>query len=128
MLLALTLVASLHAASADSIAGKWQLKGDVVGNPLNTVCQFAQAGTKITGVCSSAEQGGPDQPITGEVKGDSITWSHGGDYQGTALTIIYAGKLTGNKLEGTINVKPFDAAGTFTAEPVAAGASAAPKK
>ena len=128
MLLALTLVASLHAAPADSIGGKWQLKGDVVGNPINTVCQFAQAGTRITGVCSSMEQGGPDTPITGEVKGDSVTFSHGGDYQGTALTIVYSAKHTANKLEGTINVKPFDAAGTFTAEPVAAGAAAAPKK
>jgi hypothetical protein len=128
MLLALTLVASLHAASVDSIAGKWQLKGDVVGNPINTTCEIAQSGTKITGVCSSMEQGGPDQPITGEVKGDSVTFSHGGEYQGTALTIIYSGKLSSNKLEGTINVKPFDAAGTFTAEPVAAGAAAAPKK
>jgi uncharacterized protein (DUF2147 family) len=128
MLLALTLVASLHAASVDSIAGKWQLKGDVVGNPINTTCEIAQSGTKITGVCSSMEQGGPDQPITGEVKGDSVTFSHGGEYQGTALTIIYSGKLSSNKLEGTINVKPFDAGGTFTAEPVAAGAAAAPKK
>jgi hypothetical protein len=127
MLLALTLVASLHAASADSLSGKWQLKGDVVGNPLNTICEIAQSGTKITGVCSN-DQGGPAQPITGEVKGDSVTFSHGGDYQGTALTIIYAAKIASpTKLEGTINVKPFDAGGTFTAEPVAAGA-AAPKK
>ena len=122
MLLALTLVASLHAASVDSIAGKWQIKGDVVGNPINTVCEIAQAGDKITGVCSN-DQGGPAQPITGEVKGDSVTFSHGGDYQGTALTIIYAAKYSANKLEGTINVKPFDAAGTFTAEPVAAAAA-----
>jgi len=128
MLLALTLVASLHAAATDSISGKWQLKGDVVGNPINTVCEIAQSGTKITGVCSSMAPGGPDTPITGEVKGDSVTFSHGGDYQGTALTIIYAAKHTANKLEGTINVKPFDAAGSFTAEPVAAGAAAAPKK
>ncbi|HEX7979358.1 MAG TPA: hypothetical protein VF461_12210 [Gemmatimonadaceae bacterium] len=128
MLLALTLVASLHAAPADSISGKWHLKGDVVGNPLDTTCELAQAGDKITGVCSSMQPGGPDTPITGEVKGDSVTWSHGGDYQGTALTIVYSAKRTANKLEGTINVKPFDAAGTFTAEPVAAGATAAPKK
>ena len=128
MLLALTLVASLHAAATDSISGKWQLKGDVVGNPINTVCEIAQSGTKITGVCSSMAPGGPDTPITGEVKGDSVTFSHGGDYQGTALTIVYSAKHTANKLEGTINVKPFDAAGTFTAEPVAAGAAAAPKK
>jgi hypothetical protein len=127
MLLALTLVASLHAASTDSLSGKWSLKGDVVGNPLNTICEIAQSGTKITGVCSN-DQGGPAQPITGEVKGDSVTFSHGGDYQGTALTIVYAAKYSANKLEGTINVKPFDAAGTFTAEPVAAGAAAAPKK
>jgi hypothetical protein len=61
------------------------------------------------------------------VKGDSVTFSHAGDYQGTALTIVYAAKIASpTKLEGTINVKPFDAAGTFTAEPVAAGA--APKK
>jgi hypothetical protein len=125
MLLALTLVASLHAAPADSISGKWQFKGDVVGNPLNMVCEIAQSASKITGVCSG-DQGAPPQPITGEVKGDSVTFSHGGDYQGTALTIVYAGKYSANKLEGTINVKPFDAAGTFTAEPVAAGA--APKK
>jgi len=128
MLLALTLVASLHAAPADSLAGKWQLKGDVVGNPINTVCQFSQSGSKITGVCSSMQPGGADVPITGEVKGDSVTFEHGGDYQGTALTIVYAAKRTGNKLDGTINVKPFDAAGSFTAEPVAAGAAAAPKK
>jgi len=69
MLLALTLVASLHAASTDSLSGKWSLKGDVVGNPLNTICEIAQSGTKITGICSN-DQGGPAQPITGEVKGD----------------------------------------------------------
>ena len=44
MLLALTLVASLHAASTDSLSGKWALKGDVVGNPLNTICEIAQVG------------------------------------------------------------------------------------
>jgi len=128
MLLALTLIAALHANPADSVGGKWHLKGDVVGNPLDLTCELAQSGDKLTGVCSSMQPGGADVPITGEVKGDSVTFSHGGDYQGTALTIIYAAKHTANKLEGTINVKPFDAAGTFTAEPVAAAAAAAPKK
>src|SRR5919112_5279592 len=78
MLLALTLVASLHAAPAASISGKGQLKGDVVGNPLNTICEIAQSGTKISGVCTN-DQGGPAQPITGEVKGDSVIFEHGGD-------------------------------------------------
>jgi len=123
MLLALTLLASLHLTPADSVSGKWHVKGDVVGNPLDLTCELAQSGDKLTGVCSSMQPGGADVPITGEVKGDSVTFSHGGDYQGTALTIIYSAKHTANKLDGTINVKPFDAAGTFTAEPVAAAAA-----
>lgn len=128
MLLALTLLASLHLGPADSISGKWQLKGDVVGNPLNTVCEISQSGTKLTGVCTNSDNG-ETHPITGEAKGDSVTFQHDGDYQGTALTIIYAGKLDSSKhLTGSINVKPFDANGTFTAEPVAAGAAVAPKK
>jgi hypothetical protein len=121
MLLALTLIAALHAAP-DSVTGRWQIKGDVVGNPLEMICDISQTGTAITGVCSSAQNPQP-QAITGEVKGDSVTFQHGGDYQGTELTIIYAGKLAAKKLEGTITVKPFDATGTFTAEPAPNAAS-----
>ncbi|HEV7991704.1 MAG TPA: hypothetical protein VGP25_07770 [Gemmatimonadaceae bacterium] len=119
MLFALALLASLHAAPADSVTGKWQLKGDVAGNPLNTLCDIKQAGTALTGNCTGDT--GVPTPITGTVKGDSVTFQHGGDYQGQELTIIYSGKLeTPSKLTGTINVKPFDATGTFTATPVAA--------
>jgi hypothetical protein len=115
MLLALTLLAALHAAP-DSVTGRWQIKGDVVGNPLETVCDINQSGTTITGVCSVGADNHAE-PITGEVKGDSVTFQHAGDYQGTALTIIYAGKLAANKLAGTITVKPCEASGSFTAEP-----------
>lgn len=116
MLLALSLLAALHIAPADSVTGKWQLKGDVAGNALNTVCDIAQSGATLSGVCTN-EQGQP-QPITGEVKDGTVTFQHGGDYQGTELTIIYSGKLeTPKHLKGTIVVKPFDASGTFTAEP-----------
>jgi hypothetical protein len=119
MLFALSLLAALHLAPADSVTGKWQLKGDVAGNPLNTICEISQSGTTLTGVCTGEQS--PPQPITGQVKGDSVTFQHSGDYQGTELTIIYSGKLKSPKqLEGTITVKPFDASGTFTAEPVPA--------
>ncbi|MEO6527511.1 MAG: hypothetical protein ABIP93_12855 [Gemmatimonadaceae bacterium] len=119
MLIAIALLSALHApASADSINGKWKVTGDVAGNPVNTTCDLRQSGTTITGVCIGAAADSPPQPITGEVKGDSVTFQHGGDYQGTALTIIYSGKLeTPKQLKGTITVKPFDAGGTFTAEP-----------
>jgi hypothetical protein len=119
MLLALALLASLHAAPADSITGKWQLKGDVVGNPLNTICDIKQTGAAITGNCTGDT--GVPTPITGTVKDGVVTFSHGGDYQGTELTITYTGKLeTPTQLKGTIEVKPFSAEGSFTATPVAA--------
>jgi hypothetical protein len=118
MLLALALLASLHAAPADSITGKWQLKGDVVGNPLNTTCDIKQTGATLSGSC--VNDTGAAMPITGTVKEGVVTFSHGGDYQGTALTITYSGKLeTPAKIAGTIEVKPFSAEGTFTATPVA---------
>jgi hypothetical protein len=119
MLLAILLTAAQLSAPSDPITGKWQLKGDVAGNPINTICDFTQTGTAITGICTGSD--GRPQPITGDVKGDSVTFKHGGDYQGTELTIIYAGKLeTPKQLKGTILVKPFDADGSFTAEPVPA--------
>ena len=119
MLFALALLASLHAAPADSITGKWQLKGDVVGNPLNTICDITQAGATLSGSCTGDT--GVPTPITGTVKDGVVTFQHGGDYQGTELTIIYSGKLeTPSSIKGTIEVKPFSAEGTFTATPVAA--------
>jgi hypothetical protein len=119
MLLALALATSMHLAPADSVTGKWQLKGDVVGNPLNSTCDFKQTGTTLSGNCVDAQ--GQPQPITGQVKDGTVTFTHGGDYQGTALTITYTGKLkTPTQIEGTIDVKPFSAEGTFTATPVPA--------
>ena len=120
MLTTITLLATLlTAAPADSINGSWQIKGDVSGSPLNTVCEIKQTGAAITGVCTSDQ--GVKQPITGDVKEGTITFKHGGDYQGTELTITYSGKLESpTKLSGTVDVAPFSVSGTFTAEPVPA--------
>ena len=119
MLLALALLVSLSTAPADSITGKWQLKGDVVGNPLNSTCDIKQTGTTLSGSCTN--ETGAALPITGTVKDGVVTFSHGGDYQGTELTVTYSGKLESpSQIKGTIEVKPFNAEGTFTATPVAA--------
>lgn len=126
LLAALSLVTAL-AAPADSLAGTWQIKGDVMGNPLNTTCTFTQTGATIAGTCTG-EQGA--QQIAGEVKDGKVAFWHGGEYNGEALTIVYTlTQVAPAKLEGTILVKPFDAPGTFTAEPAAAPAAApAPAK
>jgi hypothetical protein len=125
MLLAFALVSAL-AAPADSISGTWQIKGEVAGNPLNTTCTLVVAEAKVSGNCKNAE--GKVDPIFGEVKEGKVVFEHGGDYQGQELKIIYTGTLASAKeMKGTIEVKPFDVSGEFTAVPAAA-AAAAPAK
>jgi hypothetical protein len=59
--------------------------------------------------------------VTGEVKEGKVTFSHGGEYEGQALTITYSGTLASPAaLKGTIDVQPFAASGTFSAAPAAA--------
>jgi hypothetical protein len=113
MLLTLSLLAALHAPVADSVSGAWRVKGEVAGNPLNTLCTLIVTGAAITGNCNNEKD--PPQSITGEVKDGKITFQHGGDYQGQELTVVYSGTLEASTLKGTINVKPFDAGGEFSA-------------
>jgi hypothetical protein len=115
MLLTFALVAAL-AAPADSISGTWLIKGDVAGNPLVSTCTIAVAEAKVSGVCKNAE--GKENPITGEVKEGKVIFEHGGDYNGQELKIIYTATLPSAKeMKGTIEVKPFDVSGEFTATP-----------
>jgi hypothetical protein len=117
MLLSFALVAAL-AAPADSISGTWVLKGEVAGNPLNTTCTLVVAEAKISGVCKGADADAKEIPIVGEVKEGKVIFEHGGDYNGQELKIIYTGTLPSAKeMKGTIDVKPFDVTGEFTATP-----------
>jgi hypothetical protein len=126
MLSSIALLAVLHLASAaDPINGTWQITGDVVGNPLNEVCTIKQDGTQLSGSCTG--ESGQAYDLTGEVKEDgTVTFKHGGEYQGTELTIVYSGTLTGQELKGTVNVQPFGVDGEFTATPAPAPAPAKP--
>lgn len=114
MLNTLALLAALATApAADSIPATWQIKGDVAGNPLDVKCTFVQTGATLGGSCDMA---GTPVAITGEVKEGKITFQHGGDYNGEALTIVYAGTLASpTEIKGTVTVKPFDVSGEFTA-------------
>ena len=120
MLFTLALLAALHGTPAtDSIAGTWQITGDVVGNPVNTTCVIKQAGPTLSGNCVSDSKG--PYPLTGDVKDGKVTFQYDIDYEGQPLTIVYSAPFTSAKeFKGTINVKPMGAMGTFTAVPVAA--------
>jgi hypothetical protein len=115
MLLNLIALVLLQAAPAD-ITGTWQIKGDIMGSPLNTVCALKQDGTAITGTCQI--EGAAAADVKGEVKDGKVTFQHGGDYEGQALTVVYSGTLVSpTELKGTIMVNPFDVGGEFTATP-----------
>jgi hypothetical protein len=127
MLLTLTLATVLHAApAADTIPGSWRFLGDISGFPLDQVCTFAQAGTALTGRCTTLE--GPGVDIAGEVKEGTITFQHPGEYEGQPLTVAYTGTLaSATEMRGTIVVQPFDVSGYFTATPVPAVAPPQPE-
>ena len=125
MLLSVLLAAVLHAAPSDSLSGTWQVTGDVMGNPLNEVCTLTQTGTAITGSCKAVTPADAlAWAVTGEVKGTSVAFSHGGDYEGTPLTIAYTGTFASTtQLKGSVEVAPFGAGGSFSATPVPAAAA-----
>ena len=123
MLLSVLLVSALAAApisapTADSVTGTWRITGDVQGNAVNELCTLKQAGAAITGSCTA--ESGQAYPVTGEVKDGKVTFRHGGEYQGQALTLTYSGMLATKPLKGTIDVQPFGVSGDFTATPAAA--------
>jgi hypothetical protein len=125
MLRIIALLLTLHAAP-DSLAGPWQIKGDVMGNPVNETCTFTQEGTVLSGRCDS-EDGEPSL-LAGELKEGKVTFWHGGDWDGQALTVVYSATFASpSQLKGTIEVRPMNVAGTFTAVPAPASPTAVAK-
>jgi hypothetical protein len=122
MLLTIALLSALGApAPTDSLDGRWKFTSEVSGTNWEQICTFKQAGTVLSGSCLG--EGGAVFPLTGELKEGKLSFEHAGNYQGTAITIIFTGAAEKpNELKGTILVKPFDAAGTFTAAPATAPA------
>ena len=119
MLPILALLLSLRAAptpAPDSLVGRWQIKGDVMGNPVNEICTFTQADTVLTGNC--AENDDEALLLAGKIEGGKITFWHGGEWDGQPLTVVYSGTMAEpNVLKGTIEVRPMNVAGTFTMTP-----------
>ena len=134
MLLPFLLAVAVHAIpappAADTVSGLWRVTGDVMGNPINEVCTLKQDGVKLTGICKNTDAADAKPfDVTGEVNAGKITFSHGGEYQGQALTMTYSGTLAATKeLKGSVDVQPFGVTGTFSATPASAARPAAPAK
>lgn len=109
-LLSLLLVATT--ATAAPLAGTWKIDGDVQGHPVKETCTLAGPDTALTGTCA----GEKSYAATASRRGDMVTLTHAGDYQGQALILTFTGKLQADgSLAGAIDVQPLNYDGSFTA-------------
>ena len=110
---ALTLLAGavLPALAAD-VSGRWNLDGDVQGNPIKAACDLKQDGTQLTGTCK-AEDHDPWK-VAGKVEESKITFSYDVEHEGQTYTLVYTGTIDGNSMKGDIEVA--GVAGEFTAK------------
>ena len=77
MLFTLSLLSALNVATpADSLAGTWKFTNEVQGVSWSEVCTIKQTGATMGGSCVG--DAGASFAITGEVKGDSVTFQHAG--------------------------------------------------
>ena len=97
------------------VPGAWTITGDVQGYPINESCTFKQDNDKILGPCKNAEGKSFDTKVTVDEK--KVTFVHGGEYQGEALTLTFTGSWNDKgELSGDIDVQPMNVSGTFTAK------------
>jgi hypothetical protein len=115
LLCALASIAGAQATSNGAFTGKWKVTSTIAGNESSADCTFTQSGNDISGSCVG-EQG--TVKITGKVDGAKVSWSYNSDYNGTALTLKYSGKLDAGKITGETTVDPFGVSGEFTATAV----------
>ncbi len=109
------------AAAPSDVAGNWALTGEVQGIAVLETCTFTIADTALTGSCTT-ESGKYD--TKGKVDGTTVTFHHGGKYNGDDFVITYTGKLgTDGAMTGTMDVDPFSVTGSFTGKK---GVAAAP--
>ena len=105
--------APVSAQAKGNVTGKWarEVTTDAGGTTTPTVT-FTQEGEKLTGRYESATLGNAE--ITGEVKGQAITFGFNADLQGTAVAVTYAGTIeSATTMKGTIDLAGL-ATGTFS--------------
>ncbi len=100
------------AQTTPSVTGKWKIH-TVMVQESDSTCTFTQSGSELTGDC---EGDNGKFNITGKVDGNKVNWSFKTDYNGTPLTISYAGKLeSDSKISGSSSVAEMSLDGDFTA-------------
>jgi hypothetical protein len=103
-------------AASPKLTGEWTLHNIIAGNESDQACKFTLADNKLTGTCKSQED--KDLPVTGTLDGNKLTFQYESEYNGTPLTLVYTATLDDSgKIAGSVEVRPFNVSGDFTASP-----------
>jgi hypothetical protein len=93
------------------VAGAWALTVDTgqgTGTPSVT---FKQDGEKLTGTYSSQVFG--EQPVTGSIKGNAISFGFTASIEGNSIAVTYSGTVEKDSMKGKVTLGDFGE-GTFT--------------
>ena len=105
-------------ASAQSVAGKWNL--DMEGMGTLATFDFKVEGDVLTGTSTSAMDGTTSKIDEGKIEGNKLTWKQTIDAGGGPMTIGYTGVLEGEKITLTLDLgDAAAAAGGFEMPPMA---------
>jgi hypothetical protein len=108
-------VASLaHLAAQDKpvdVSGKWALTVETAAGTGNPSVELKQDGETLTGNYSSQVFG--EQKVTGTIKGTAITFGFTTEFQGSNVTVTYAGTVDGATMKGKVTIGEMGE-GTFT--------------
>jgi hypothetical protein len=95
-------------------SGVWTISGDIQGYPLHETCSLTVQNKVLSGSCKGE---GKAYDVTGTTDGGYVTFKHGGEYNGSPLTMTYSGTVSDQGLlRGSVDVDPMNASGNFTAK------------
>lgn len=110
----LAAVPAIAAAPDTTVAGTWAITGDIQGVDIAETCTIVQQDVVLTGSCDTPSG---KYDLKGKLDGKTVSYSHGGKYQGSDFVITYTGKLADDgSIAGTMDVDPFSVTGNFTAK------------
>jgi len=104
-------VAVLGAQTKVDLTGNWAFDVQTEAGSGNPAFVFKQDGDKLTGKYKGTFG---EADLTGTVTGKTVKFSFNADAQGTAITVVYEGELTGSDaIKGKVDLGGVGS-GTFT--------------
>jgi hypothetical protein len=113
MLAALASPGLAAATTGDAVAGDWKVNGHVDGKDFVVTCRFERHGEGVGGACFDGGTNVKHPLISGAIAGDEVKWTYQSHWTVVKFEVLYAGKVSGGAMRGTVGAAGHN--GTFTA-------------